>query len=87
MIHGYFFKTDSGLKFTDVFEGLIDVSVLTGDELGCVADTGNLLAWDVISTASELAKSVGGTVHRLDHQRRLHQSDEGCRHSPFAVLD
>jgi len=60
LIHGYFFKTDSGLKFTDVFEGLIDVSVLTGNELGCVADTGNLLAWDVISTASELAKSVGG---------------------------
>ena len=44
----------------DVFEGLIDVSVLTGHELGCVADTGNLLAWDVISTVSELAKSVGG---------------------------
>ena len=56
----FFFKTDSGLKFTDVFEGLIDVSVLTGDELGCFPDTGDLLAWDVISTASELAKSVGG---------------------------
>jgi hypothetical protein len=60
LIHGYFFKTDSDLKFTDVFEGLIDVSVLTGNELGCVADTANLLAWDVIATASELAKSVGG---------------------------
>ena len=34
-------------QLTDVFEGLIDVSVLTGDELGCFADTANLLAWDV----------------------------------------
>jgi len=60
LIHGYFFKTDSGLLFTNVFEGLIDVSVLTGTELGCVPEASNLLAWDVISTASELARSVGG---------------------------
>jgi hypothetical protein len=57
---GYFFKTDSTIKFTDVFQGLIDVSVLTGDELGCEADPDDLLAWDVITTVSELAKSVGG---------------------------
>ncbi|MDP9198394.1 MAG: hypothetical protein M3O07_04165 [Pseudomonadota bacterium] len=56
----YFFKTDSGLQFTNVFEGLIDVSELTGDELGCFPDLNDLLAWDVITTASELAKSVSG---------------------------
>ncbi len=56
---GLFFKTDAGLVFNDNFEGLIDVSVLTGSELGCVANPGNLLAWDVITTASELARSVG----------------------------
>jgi hypothetical protein len=59
-IDAYFFKTDSGIQFSEVFEGLIDVSVLTGHELGCVADPGNLLAWDVITTVSEVAKSVGG---------------------------
>ncbi len=57
---GFFFKTDTGVVFSDAFEGLVDVSLLTGDELGCVADTGNLLAWDVITTVSELARSVGG---------------------------
>ena len=56
----YFFKTDSGVVFNDVFGGLIDVSALTGHELGCFADPGNLLAWDMITTVSELAKSVGG---------------------------
>ena len=59
-IDGLFFKTDAGLVFSDVFEGLIDVSVLTGHELGCVADPDDLPAWDVITTASELARSVGG---------------------------
>jgi hypothetical protein len=58
LFDGYFFRTDSGVVFSDVFEGLIDVSVLTGHELGCFTDTGNLLAWDVMSTVSELAKSV-----------------------------
>jgi hypothetical protein len=57
---GFFFKTDTGVVFSDVFEGLIDVSVLTGQELGCFANTGNLLAWDVITTVSELARGVGG---------------------------
>lgn len=56
---GYFFKTDQGVVFSEVFEGLIDVSVLTGQELGCVADTQNLLAWDVITTVSELARTSG----------------------------
>jgi hypothetical protein len=59
-IDAFFFKTETGVVFNDVFGGLVDVSVLTGDELGCVADTGNLLAWDMITTVSELAKSVGG---------------------------
>lgn len=58
-IDGYFFKTETGVVFSDVFGGLIDVSVLTGDELGCEVIPGNLLAWDVITTVSELAKSVG----------------------------
>jgi hypothetical protein len=59
-IHGFFFKTDNGVTFTDTFEGLIDVSVLTGSELGCEPDPDDLLAWDVIATGSELAQSVGG---------------------------
>ncbi len=59
VIPGFFFKTASGIQFIDVFEGEIDVSVLTGSELGCFPDT-DLLAWDVIATGSEVAKSVGG---------------------------
>ena len=58
-IDGYFFKTDSGIEFSDVFDGLIDVSDLTGDELGCEPES-NLLAWDVITTVPELAKTTGG---------------------------
>jgi len=54
---GFFFRTDAGVVFSDVFEGLIDVSVLTGHELGCFADPDDLLAWDVITTVSELASS------------------------------
>ena len=59
-IDAFFFKLESGVVFSDVFGGLVDVSVLTGDELGCVAVPGDLLAWDMITTVSELAKSVGG---------------------------
>ncbi len=58
--NGYFFKPDADVQFSETFDGLIDVSVLTGHELGCFADPGDLLAWDVITTASELAKSVRG---------------------------
>ena len=57
---GFFFKTDSTVKFTDVFEGLVDVSELTGSELGCFVDPNDLMAWDLVTTGSELAKSVGG---------------------------
>jgi len=57
---GLFFKTDTGLIFSDTFDGLIDVSVLTGSELGCVANLGDLKAWDMITTVSELARSVDG---------------------------
>ncbi len=57
---GLFFKTDAGVVFSETFEGLIDVSQLTGDELGCVANPNDLLAWDVITSVSELARSVGG---------------------------
>ncbi|MGH8242954.1 MAG: hypothetical protein ACRETY_06345 [Steroidobacteraceae bacterium] len=60
LIHGFFFKTDAGILFTDVFEGLIDVSELTGDELGCFPDPDDLLAWDVIATGSEVARSIAG---------------------------
>ncbi len=59
-IDAFFFKTEEGVVFNDVFGGLVDVSVLTGDELGCEAVPGNLLAWDMITTVSEIAKSVGG---------------------------
>jgi hypothetical protein len=57
---GLFFKTDAGFIFSDTFDGLIDVSVLTGNELGCVADLGDLKAWDMITTVSEQARSVDG---------------------------
>jgi len=59
-IDAFFFKLASGVVFSDVFGGLVDVSELTGDELGCVAVPGDLLAWDMITTVSEIAKSVGG---------------------------
>ena len=59
-IKGYFFKTDANIEFSDVFDGLIDVSDLTGGELGCEPDLGNLLAWDVITTVPELAITTGG---------------------------
>lgn len=59
-IHGFFFRTGNGVVFTDVFEGLIDVSELTGSELGCEPEIDDLLAWDVIATGSEVAKGVGG---------------------------
>lgn len=59
-IPGYFFKTDSTIQFSGVFEGEIDVSELTGSELGCFPEPDDLLAWDVIATGSEVAKSVGG---------------------------
>jgi hypothetical protein len=57
---GFFFKLDPDTVFSNVFEGLIDVSVLTGHELGCFANPSDLLAWDVITTASELARGVAG---------------------------
>ncbi len=60
---GLFFKADPGLVFTNAFGGEIDVSVLTGHELGCTVDDNNLdnlLDWDVITSVSEVAKSVGG---------------------------
>lgn len=59
-IDGLFFVTEAGVVFRDVFEGLIDVSDLTGHELGCFTDLGNLYAWDMITSVSERAKSVGG---------------------------
>ena len=55
---GLFFKTDTGLIFTNTFDGLVDVSVLTGSELGCVPNLGDLKAWDMITTVSEQARSV-----------------------------
>jgi hypothetical protein len=55
-----FFKVDPDVVFSDTFEGLIDVSKLTGQELGCFAVTNDLLAWDVITAVSETYKSLGG---------------------------
>ena len=60
VIPGFFFKIDGSLRFSDVFEGEIDVSELTGSELGCFTDPDDLLAWDVIATGSELARSIAG---------------------------
>jgi hypothetical protein len=60
VIHGFFFKTDSGIRFTDVFEGQVNVLELTGSELGCNVDPDDLTDFDVIATVSELARSVGG---------------------------
>lgn len=59
-IDGFFFVTEAGVVFRDTFEGLIDVSDLTGHELGCFTDLGNLYAWDMITSVSERAKSVAG---------------------------
>jgi len=58
-IDGLFFVTEPGVVYRDTFEGLIDVSELTGHELGCFTDLGNLYAWDMITSVSERAKSVG----------------------------
>lgn len=72
--NAFFFKTATGVVFADTFGGEIDVSELTGRELGCeppdspffqpapipnptIADR---LKWDVITTASETVRSVGG---------------------------
>jgi hypothetical protein len=60
-IDGLFFVTEAGVVFRDTFEGLFDVSDLTGHELGCFTDIGNLRAWDMITSVSERAKSVGGS--------------------------
>jgi hypothetical protein len=60
VIPGYFFRTDDSLQFIGGFDGAIDVSELTGSELGCFADPDDLLAWDVITTGSEIARSVAG---------------------------
>ena len=59
-IDGLFFVTEAGVVFRETFEGLIDVSELTGHELGCFPDPGDLYAWDMITSVSERAKSVKG---------------------------
>ena len=57
-IDALFFVTEAGVLFRDTFEGLIDVSDLTGHELGCFTNLGDLYAWDMITSVSERAKSV-----------------------------
>ncbi len=79
-------RPESGVVFSDMFDGLIDVSVLTGSELGCVAVPGNLLAWDVITTVSELAKSVGGRYIGHAGQRRLPESRRRSRASRLSLF-
>ncbi|MEX2149255.1 MAG: hypothetical protein WD793_03520 [Steroidobacteraceae bacterium] len=59
-IYGFFFKTAGSVQFTDVFEGEINVLQLTGSELGCDVDPNDLTDFDVIATASELARSIAG---------------------------
>jgi hypothetical protein len=56
----FFFKTEAGVVFRDTFGGEIDVSKLTGQELGCFAVPGELLEWDVITAVSETYRSIGG---------------------------
>ncbi len=56
----FFFKTEEGVVFRDTFGGEIDVSKLTGTELGCFAVPVDLLAWDVITAVSETYQSIGG---------------------------
>ena len=73
--------------FSDVFDGLIDVSVLTGSELGCVADTGNLLAWDVITTGVGAREERRRTLRGHADQRRLREPDQGQGHAAVALLD
>ena len=60
LIDGLFFVTEAGVVFRDTFEGLIDVSELTGQELGCFPNLSDLYAWDMITSVSERAKSVKG---------------------------
>jgi hypothetical protein len=59
-IDALFFVTVAGVVFRDTFEGLFDVSELTGHELGCFPNLGDLYAWDMITSVSERAKSVQG---------------------------
>ena len=65
-IEALFFKTETGVVFLDTYQGEIDVSKLSGFELGCnVPTTSNvptsvLRTWDAITTVSETYKGVGG---------------------------
>lgn len=72
--NAFFFKTATGVVFANTFGGEIDVSRLTGRELGCEPPDSpffqpapipnptiaDRLRWDVITTASETVVSVGG---------------------------
>lgn len=65
-INGLFFVTETGVQFRDTFEGLIDVSQMTGQELGCFTDLDDLYAWDMMASVSERARSISGRhVDRL----------------------
>ena len=55
-----FFKTGSAVTFLDTLGGEIDVLRLAGSALGCLPVAGELRAWDVVATVSELYRSVGG---------------------------
>ena len=65
-IEALFFKTETGVVFLDTYQGEIDVSKLSGFELGCnLPTTSNvptsvLRTWDAITTVSETYKGVGG---------------------------
>ena len=84
---GYFFRTDSGIVFSDVFEGLIDVSVPDRPRAGLrrryqqPAEMG--CDFDRVGAGQGRRRPL----QRLDDQRRLHQPDEGRRHAPVALLD
>lgn len=65
-IEALFFKTETGVVFLDTYQGEIDVSKLSGFELGCSLPTSSnvptseLRMWDAITTVSETYKGVGG---------------------------
>jgi hypothetical protein len=60
VFEAFFAVTEAGVRFRDTFTAEFDVPVLEGvpESLGCLPDAGNLLAWDVMTTVSEIFKTI-----------------------------
>jgi hypothetical protein len=60
LFDAFFVVTEPGVYFRDNFTAEFDVPILEGEttSLGCVPDPGNLIAWDVMTTVSELYVST-----------------------------